>query len=74
MASTSNFSFNQTFANDGDDERQQFVAGRDATIAVIDCSSSMFVDDENCLFKKCLGALEKLLLQRIVSDKQDMVS
>lgn len=76
MASTSGYSFNQTFDDDdADEDRKHFVAGRDATIAVIDCSQSMFeLDDGVCLFTNCLAALEKLLLRRIVTDKTDMVS
>lgn len=81
MASTSSYNFNQTFDADDDEDSKPFVAGRDATICLIDCNSTMFdvadsdeESDDSCLFIKCLSVIENLLLRRIVSDKKDLVS
>lgn len=74
-----NFSFDQNF--DSDDENQQRFegSGRDACVFVIDCSASMFAEFEenevtSSAFLKCLSVLERLMSNRIVSNYHDLVS
>lgn len=86
MASFSGYSFNQTIDSDDEDDQQKFQVGKDASIAVIDCNSTMFElinnaddseDDEespSSVFEKCLGVIEKLMLERIIHDHKDLVS
>lgn len=74
---SSSFAFQQDFDSD-DDEQPQKYSGRDATVFVIDASSSMFTEFEEdgtqtCLFKKCLRVLERLLLNKIISNNKDLV-
>lgn len=79
---TSNYSMNQDYESEDEEEQIYFTAGRDATIVVIDCSASMFKqfkDQEGdefttCLYAKCLTVLERLLLNKIISNNKDLVS
>lgn len=75
---TSGFAFNQTFDSDDEEATEHTVAGRDATIFIIDSSTSMFenfeeFEETTCLFSKCLTVLERLMLNKIISSK-DLVS
>lgn len=87
MASTSNFSLNQTTLSDDEEDIPKFAGGKDAVIVVIDCNSSMFTrldpgsdDEENsvdvpkCLFDRCLYVIEKYMLQKINNDHNNLVS
>jgi hypothetical protein len=75
-----NYSMNQNFDSDDEDEEAKLnAAGVDGTIFVLDCSPSMFEkfeedDEEICMFEKCLSVLERMLLNRIISNKKDLVS
>ena len=78
---SSNFSINQNYGSDDDEEPTHFITGRDAVIVVIDCSASMFKqfkekeeDEYTSLFIKCLTVLERLLLNKIISNNKDLVS
>jgi hypothetical protein len=80
--------FNQTIDSDDEDEVRKYLPGKDASIAIIDCNPSMFEpiertgeedDDEEennftNLFEKCLNVIEKLMLERIIHDYNDLVS
>lgn len=79
MATSVGFSFDQSFNSDDEDGPQFVPQGRNASIFVIDCSLSMFqdfVEDEDAtnLFLKCLTVLERLLLNKIISNNKDLVS
>lgn len=77
-----NFSINQDYGSDDEEEPTHYVTDRDAVIVVIDCSASMFKqfkeqeedDYTTCLFIKCLTVLERLLLNKIISNNKDLVS
>lgn len=74
----SGFAFNQDFDSD-EEEVRTYTAGRDACIFVVDCSASMFApfeeDEEDvCLFIKCMTVLERLLLNKIISNSKELVS
>lgn len=75
-----NYSFNQDYGSDDEEEHNFVASGRDATIFVIDCSASMFQDIEQeddfktCLFIKCLTVIERHLLNKIISNNKDLVS
>lgn len=75
---TSNFSFQQDFDSDDEDQVAFKQSGRDATIIVIDCNNSMFEelqdDESSSLFTKCLSVLERYLLNKIISSSKDLVS
>lgn len=75
---TSNFSFQQDFDSDDEDQATFKQSGRDATIIVIDCNNSMFDelqdDESSSLFTKCLSVLERYLLNKIISSNKDLVS
>lgn len=72
------FAFNQDVDSDDEDQAPARDTGREATILIIDCSASMFVEfeeDENTtsLFTKCLSVLERLLLNKIINNSKDLV-
>lgn len=73
------YQMNQSFDSDDEDDVQELKAGRDGTIFVIDCAASMFLNfqeegEETNLFVKCLSVLERLLLNKIISNNKDLVS
>lgn len=76
---SSNFAFNQDFDLDDEEQLQPGFTGREACVVVIDASASMFSEFEigeetTCLFTKCLAVLERLLLNKIISNNKDLVS
>lgn len=75
---TSNFSFQQDFDSDDEDQAAFKTPGRDATIIVVDCNNSMFEklddDESSSLFTKCLSVLERYLLNKIISSNKDLVN
>lgn len=74
----SGFTFNQDFDSDDEDQAPARDTGREATILLIDCSASMFVEFEEdetttSCFTKCLSVLERLLLNKIINNNKDLV-
>lgn len=70
-----NYSMNQNFDSDDEDVVDYLKGTSEGTIFAIDCAASMFTkdEDENCMFKKCLSVFERLLLNKIISRKKDLV-